>query len=124
EVLSGRTIETDDDLREAARRIAGMGPRNVVIKGGHRRGEAVDVLFDGDDFLEFSAPRIDTNNTHGTGCTFSAAIAARLARGDDVASAVREAKIAVTAAIRHALDLGEGHGPTNHLAIGRDSGDA
>ena len=119
EVLWGRPIESDEDARDAAQAIAGLGPRIVVVKGGHRAGDAVDLLFDGSGFEELSAPRVDTRNTHGTGCTFSAAIAAQLAKGDDVASAVRAAKAAVTAAIRASLDLGAGHGPTNHMAIGR-----
>ena len=84
--LCGRTISSLDDVREAARRIADMGPRHVVIKGGHGAGERlIDVLFDGHAFHEFRTLRVDTRNTHGTGCTFASAIAARLAHGAEMA---------------------------------------
>jgi hydroxymethylpyrimidine/phosphomethylpyrimidine kinase len=103
-------------MRKAAGIIHAMGARHVVVKGGHLSGDAVDLLYDGKDFLGFGSPRIATANTHGTGCTYSAAIAAGLAFGKDVAGAVAEAKRYITAAIRHAWRLGGGHGPTNHLA--------
>jgi len=114
--LSGMTIENRADLQEAAARIYETGPRYVLIKGGHF--EAVDVtdyLYDGVRLHEFTAPRIDTKNTHGTGCTYSAAIAAYLAKGDDVPTAVRKAKEYLTHAIRRSFDLGAGHGPLNHF---------
>ncbi len=116
EVLSGIRIKTLDDMRAAAKVIRKMGARHVVVKGGHLSGEAVDLLYDGENFLEFRSQRIATEDTHGTGCTFSAAIATELAFGKDIAAAVTEAKRYITAAVRHAWRLGEGHGPTNHLA--------
>ncbi len=114
--LTGIKIGTFEDMREAARRIHGMGPKWVLVKGGHLAGSARDLLFDGRSFHEFSAERIETLNTHGTGCTLSAAIAALLARNLPVPEAVRRAKDFVTIAIRHALPLGRGHGPTHHFA--------
>jgi hydroxymethylpyrimidine/phosphomethylpyrimidine kinase len=116
EVLSGIRIATLDDMKKAAKIIHEMGARHVIVKGGHLPGDAVDLLYDGADFQGFRSPRIVTEDTHGTGCTYSAAIAAGLAFGKDVAGAVTEAKRYITAAIRHAWRLGGGHGPTNHLA--------
>ncbi len=116
EVLSGIRIETLDDMKEAARIIRKLGARHVVVKGGHLSGDAVDLLYDGGGFREFRSPRIATADTHGTGCTYSAAIATGLAFGRDVAAAVAEAKRYITEAVRHAWRLGKGHGPTNHLA--------
>jgi hydroxymethylpyrimidine/phosphomethylpyrimidine kinase len=114
EVLVGRQLESDEDIRQAARDILDLGPRAVVMKGGHRQGDATDVFFDGHSFHTFSAPRIETPNTHGTGCTFSAAITAGLARGMDVLDAVGAAKHYLTEAIRHSQPLGSGHGPVAH----------
>ncbi|MCA1646550.1 MAG: bifunctional hydroxymethylpyrimidine kinase/phosphomethylpyrimidine kinase [Chloroflexi bacterium] len=114
EVLVGRTLETEDEIRQAALDILALGPRAVVMKGGHRAGDATDLLFDGQRFRTFAAERIDTANTHGTGCTFSAAIAAGLADGLDVVDAVGRAKHYVTEAIRRARPLGGGHGPVAH----------
>jgi hydroxymethylpyrimidine/phosphomethylpyrimidine kinase len=85
------------------------------VKGGHLEGEAVDVFFDGTRMEELPAPRIDTRNTHGTGCTYSAAIAARLALGDALLDAVRGAKTYLTEAIRRSYAVGHGHGPVDHL---------
>ena len=122
EALTGMTIESDDDVREAARRIVGMGARSVVVKGGHREGSATDVLYDGSSFREYSAPRIDTVNTHGTGCTFASAVAAGLAQGKSVEEAVGQAKEYVTEAIRASFPIGRGHGPLNHFyELWRDS---
>jgi hydroxymethylpyrimidine/phosphomethylpyrimidine kinase len=118
EVLAGMPIDAPEDLQRAARLIADLGPEYVVIKGGHRAGAAIDTVFDGEDFIELEAERIETRNTHGTGCTFSAAIAAELARGASVLDAIGLAKQHVTAAIAASLDIGAGRGPTNHLAIG------
>ncbi len=115
EVLVGRTLETWDDIRAAAREIAAMGPKNVVMKGGHRQGPAVDLLYDGREFHEFTAPRVDTASTHGTGCTFASAIAAGLAKGSDVRQAVALAKAFVTKALQAAYPLGQGHGPVHHF---------
>jgi hydroxymethylpyrimidine/phosphomethylpyrimidine kinase len=114
EVLVGRTIRDDADVRAAAREILALGPRAVVLKGGHRDGPATDLLCDRDGFVEFTAAREPTTNTHGTGCTFSAAIAAGLAQGRDVREAARVAKAYVTGAIRASVPLGRGHGPVAH----------
>jgi hydroxymethylpyrimidine kinase/phosphomethylpyrimidine kinase len=96
-----------------------MGPRNVVVKGGHLEtaSEAIDVLFDGREFYEFALPRITSHNTHGTGCTFASAIAAYLVKGEDVPKAVRDAKKYVSNALRAAQEqrLGQGHGPVDHF---------
>jgi hydroxymethylpyrimidine/phosphomethylpyrimidine kinase len=116
EVLVGRSLQTDDEIRAAAREIQSMGARNVVMKGGHRGGDvAIDLLFDGHEFHEFSAPRIPTTSTHGTGCTFASAVAAFLARGESVPEAVGHAKEYLTQAIRHAKPIGKGHGPVSHF---------
>jgi hydroxymethylpyrimidine/phosphomethylpyrimidine kinase len=116
EVLSGRIIRSLDDAREAARRIHGMGSSAVIIKGGHATGdEVVDLLFDGHAFTEFRTPRINTRNTHGTGCTFASAVAANLALGHDLADAVGRAQQYVAGAIRHGLAIGRGHGPLDHF---------
>lgn len=116
EVLSGLKIAGEADLRAAAERIHALGPRYVLMKGGHLEGpEAVDFLFDGDTMLRFAGPRFDTPHTHGTGCTYSSAIAAGLARGDAVADAVRAAKAYVAGAIEHPITIGHGRGPLNHL---------
>jgi len=114
EVLVGAALESDEAIREAARKIVDLGPKTVVMKGGHRQGDAVDVLFDGRDFVEFRSERFDTPNTHGTGCTFSAAIAAGLARGLEVGQSVGDAKRYVSEAIRRSRPLGAGHGPVAH----------
>jgi hydroxymethylpyrimidine/phosphomethylpyrimidine kinase len=114
EVLVGRSLETEDEIRQAARDIVDMGPRAVVMKGGHRPGDAIDILFDGHRFHTFASERFATPNTHGTGCTFSAAIAAGLASGMGLVDAVGLAKRYLTEAIRHAAPLGRGHGPVAH----------
>ena len=115
ETLTGRSIVTDDDVRKAAQAIVAMGAASVVIKGGHRDGPATDLYYDGISFQEFTAPRIDTVNTHGTGCTFASAVAAGLAKGMDTEDAVGQAKEFVTEAIRRSFTIGQGHGPLNHF---------
>jgi hydroxymethylpyrimidine/phosphomethylpyrimidine kinase len=116
-VLTGMDIRTVADMERAAVAIHQMGARYVVVKGGHLAvGDSVDVLYDGEKFTHFPSPRVETKNTHGTGCTFASAIAAGLAKGLDVMEAVRQAKEYITLALRHALDLGQGHGPTHHFA--------
>lgn len=114
EVLVGRPIKTEEELLQAARDIVRLGPRAVVMKGGHLAGDPVDVLFDGEQFHRFEAVRVHTPSTHGTGCTFSAAIAAQMARGVGVVEAVGMAKAYITGAIQHAQPLGKGHGPVAH----------
>jgi hydroxymethylpyrimidine/phosphomethylpyrimidine kinase len=114
--LVGREVRTLADMEEAARRIADLGPRVVVVKGGHLPGAAVDVVFDGSQVEHLEAPRVETPHTHGTGCVFSAAIAASLARGEGVSEALRSAKAFITRAIEAALPLGRGHGPANPLS--------
>jgi hydroxymethylpyrimidine/phosphomethylpyrimidine kinase len=116
EALTGSRIRTLVDVRAAAQAIYAEGPRAVLIKGGHLDGDAVDVLFDDDGFQEFAAPRLGTRHTHGTGCTYSAAIAAGLARGLGLAEAVGRAKRFVHEAIRTNPGLGQGCGPVNHHA--------
>jgi len=116
EVLTDVIIVTPSDMKAAARMIFDMGARNVVIKGGHLIGGAVDILYDGRNFYEFPFERIATQDTHGTGCTYSAALAAALAAGKGLIQSVEIAESFIATAIRHALRLGKGHGPTNHLA--------
>ncbi|MDP7587773.1 MAG: bifunctional hydroxymethylpyrimidine kinase/phosphomethylpyrimidine kinase [SAR202 cluster bacterium] len=115
ETLTGLTIVTDEDVRKAAQAIVAMGAASVVVKGGHREGPATDVYFDGRDFREFTAPRFETVNTHGTGCTFASAVAAGLAKGLEAEDAVGQAKEFVTEAIRRSFPIGQGHGPLNHF---------
>ncbi len=111
EALTGRQIRAVDDLRSAAVRLVELGARAAGVKGGHLDGPAADVFYDGQAFVTLSADRIDSRHTHGTGCTFSAALAARLAQGDALADAVRAAKAYVTRAIERAPGLGRGAGP-------------
>ena len=112
-VLLGRPVKSLEDRRRAARDLVALGARAAVVKGGHAQGDAVDVFFAGAEIAELRAPRVDTQNTHGSGCVFSAAIAAGLARGLETANAVREAKVFVTRAILSSLEIGHGHGPVN-----------
>jgi len=112
-VLLGRPIATLDERREAARDLIAMGARAAVVKGGHADGDVTDVFFDGTRLVELEGTRIATPNTHGSGCAFSAAITAFLARGADPLDAVREAKVCITGAIAGALEIGHGHGPVN-----------
>jgi hydroxymethylpyrimidine/phosphomethylpyrimidine kinase len=112
--LVGEEIATRDEMADAARALHLLGPRAVLVKGGHLDGpDAIDVLFDGDAVTEISGPRFDTKDTHGTGCALSAAIAARLAHGDSIPDAVRAAKDFVSGAIEHGLRVGRGWGPVN-----------
>ena len=116
EALTGIAIRNLDDARRAARRLCEMGAQAVLIKGGHLAGEATDVLFDGTEWREFPAPRLETRHTHGTGCTYSAAITAGLAQGMALVAAVARAKGFVHEAIRTNPGLGCGSGPVNHHA--------
>ena len=115
EDLTGLSIKTDADVREAAAAIIAMGAKSVVVKGGHRDGPPTDILYDGERFLEFTTERIPSTNTHGTGCTFASAVAAGLAHGLEVPDAVQQAKEYVTSAIRAAYPIGNGHGPLHHF---------
>ncbi len=116
EALVGERIETVDRMREAAVKMLSLGAAKVVVKGGHLGGaEATDVLYDGRAFRELTRPRIDSRHTHGTGCTFSSAVAANLALGKDFFEAVDLAKQYITEAIAHAPALGRGHGPVQHF---------
>jgi hydroxymethylpyrimidine/phosphomethylpyrimidine kinase len=116
--LTGRNIQTVEDMEEAALQIHGMGARNVLIKGGHLSGnEATDVLFDGQDFTHFASGRIAGGDTHGTGCVLSAAITAFLAKGSSVQEAVRLAKEFVTNAIKNSLRIGSGAGSCDPLSL-------
>ncbi|MGE3510042.1 MAG: bifunctional hydroxymethylpyrimidine kinase/phosphomethylpyrimidine kinase [Vicinamibacterales bacterium] len=115
EALSGLTIRSLDDAREAARRIHGMGP-SVVVKGGHATGDdLVDLLFYDGAFVPFHTQRIRTRNTHGTGCTFASAMAAFLALGHGLPEATSRAQAYLAGAIRHGLSIGRGHGPLDHF---------
>jgi hydroxymethylpyrimidine/phosphomethylpyrimidine kinase len=116
EVLAKMPIGSVADMREAATRIAALKPAAVVIKGGHLAGpEVVDVLYEHGQFREFIGPRIEGPNTHGTGCTFAAAIAAQLAKGMALEDAVPAAKAYVEGAMRHGIPLGKGHRPLHHF---------
>jgi hydroxymethylpyrimidine/phosphomethylpyrimidine kinase len=117
EALSGMKISSVEDMKEAAKKIKSFGPKYVLVKGGHLEWskEAIDILYDGKEFYEFRAPRIETQNTHGTGCTYSAAICGSLAKGFDILESVKLAKEYVTGAIRKSFNLGTGHGPLNHF---------
>lgn len=112
------TIKTVTDMEQAAKEIYALGAKVVVIKGGHLDTEqAIDVLYDGEAFKHFPVQRIQTKHTHGTGCTFAAAIAAELAKGKTVLEATERAKGFITCAIDHALNIGQGIGPTHHGAF-------
>lgn len=115
EVLTGMKIDSVPEMKEAAQIIYSMGAKSVLVKGGHLNGDAEDILFEGTKFYSFKTKRIDTKNTHGTGCTFSSAIASNLALGKDLYNSVNAAKEYVTMAIEHSLKIGKGHGPTNHF---------
>lgn len=115
EKIAGGRIKSLADMEEAAKAIHTMGCRAVVVKGGHAAGNAVDVLFDGKEICHFDTARIDTKNTHGTGCTFSSAVASQLAKGVKLREAVQKAKDYVTMAIEHSLNIGKGCGPTHHF---------
>ncbi len=116
-VLVGRPVRTLEDMYAAAREVLQTGARAVLVKGGHLEGseQAIDLFFDGRAFTEFPAPRVDTRNTHGSGCTLAAAIAAFLARGYPLQESVRQAKEFVTGAIKNSYSLGHGNGPLGHF---------
>ncbi|HET8522467.1 MAG TPA: bifunctional hydroxymethylpyrimidine kinase/phosphomethylpyrimidine kinase [Thermomicrobiales bacterium] len=115
EVLAMQRVATREEAENAARKIADTGARYVVIKGGHRDGPPIDLIYDGASFHELHAERIDTQNTHGTGCTFSAAIAAHLALGVEPLDAIAAAKRYITEALKASYPIGDGHSPVNHF---------
>ncbi|MGH7920727.1 MAG: bifunctional hydroxymethylpyrimidine kinase/phosphomethylpyrimidine kinase [Candidatus Dormibacteraceae bacterium] len=115
EVLLGHPVATRSEREQAARELTALGCGAAIVKGGHAEADADDVLFDGDHLIWLPGERLDARNTHGSGCVFSAAIAAGLARGLALYPAVREAKRFITGAIRHSLELGGGHGPVNPM---------
>lgn len=115
EVILGRTIRTIAERRLAARDLVALGPRAAVVKGGHAGDDVTDVYWDGSEMIELPAIRVATANTHGSGCVFSAAIAAGLAKGLEPLAAVRQAKEFISGAIEHSLEIGHGHGPVNPM---------
>jgi len=115
EVLTGGEIRTLEQMKQAAMAIRALGPQNVVVKGGHLEGVAADVFYDGREFIEFRAERIQTRNTHGTGCIFASAIATGLAQRKNLRESVAAAKEFITLAIRASLPIGQGHGPANPM---------
>lgn len=114
--LLGREVRTLDHARDAARALIALGARAVLVKGGHIEGAAIDVLATGSSLVEIEGERIDTPSTHGTGCTYSAAITARLARGMALEDAIRASKVWLTEALRSAPGIGGGIGPLDHFA--------
>ena len=116
EILTGKTITTVSDMKKAAKRLQKMGPKYVLVKGGHLKEMAVDVLHDGSQHYEFSTERVRTRHTHGTGCTLASAIATRLAQGISLMECIDQGKRYLYRALRFSLSLGSGIGPTNHFA--------
>ncbi|WP_425263909.1 bifunctional hydroxymethylpyrimidine kinase/phosphomethylpyrimidine kinase [Thermoflavimicrobium dichotomicum] len=118
EVLIGKPLDRLEARKEAAQMFIDWGAKHVVIKGGHDKNKekAEDLFYDGKEFVTLSAERFETKHTHGTGCTFSAAITAYLAKGVSPLEAVHQAKTFISQAISHPLQIGKGHGPTNHWA--------
>lgn len=115
EHIADMKIENVEDMKLACKKIIEMGCKYVLVKGGHHIGDAIDVLYDGNEFHMFQTKRINTKNTHGTGCTLSSAIASNLAKGLDIKTSVEHSKNYVTTAIEHSLSLGNGCGPTHHF---------
>lgn len=115
QALTGMKITSVAEMEDAALALYELGPQNVLVKGGHLKNEAVDVLFDGKKMYYYESPRIESKHTHGTGCTLSAAIASNLALGYSLQEAVARAKEYITVAIKHGLAIGKGVGPTHHF---------
>ncbi|MUV38447.1 Hydroxymethylpyrimidine kinase [Lentibacillus sp. JNUCC-1] len=115
-LLNDRPLKTVDDLKQAAVDLHKLGPAHVLVKGGRLEGPAVDILYNGEDMTMFEAPRIDTLNTSGAGCSYSAAITAYMAKGESVQAAVHKAKEYITAAIDHSFTYTDKVGPTYHAA--------
>jgi hydroxymethylpyrimidine/phosphomethylpyrimidine kinase len=116
-LLARMAVHDTAGMRQAAARLAALGPQAVLVKGGHLAGDAIDILFHRGAWMEFTSPRIETRHTHGTGCTFSAAITASLAAGHDLQESIRRAKRYITEAIRNNPGLGSGAGPLDHHAL-------
>ncbi len=115
EVIAKISINTLQQMEEAAKAIYQLGAKNVLLKGGHLEDDSTDILYDGQEFSYFSSTRINTKNTHGTGCTLSSAITANLALGYSIAQAMSISKDFITTAIKHSLSIGKGVGPTHHF---------
>lgn len=115
EEILGYEIKTVEEMKVAAKKLIELGPKAVLVKGGHLEDDATDLLYDGREFILLPQERINTVHTHGTGCTLSSAITANLAKGMNVKDAVIEGKKYITSAIRHGFELGKGVGPTNHF---------
>ena len=115
EEITNMKIETVEDMKKAGQIILNLGPKYVLMKGGHLNGDCVDILIGKDLFEVFEGERIDRKNTHGTGCTISSAITSHLALGYDIKEAVRLSKEYITEAIRHSFDIGKGVGPVHHF---------
>ena len=122
QTLTGLSVQTEADMEEAAERLALRTGNAVLIKGGHREGEAADILFCGGKVSRFVSPRIENPNTHGTGCTLSSSIACHMAEGNDMEESIRKAKEYLNGALEAMLDLGKGNGPLNHMYAIRGSG--
>lgn len=115
EEITGIEIKTVDDMKLAGEAILKLGPKYVLMKGGHLEGDATDILIGSDTFEVYTTKRLDRKNTHGTGCTISSSIAAHLALGYDIVTAVSMSKTYITEAIEHSFDIGKGVGPVNHF---------
>lgn len=115
EVLSGMSIKSDEDMIKAAKEISKNIDSAILIKGGHYDKNANDLLYDNGEIFWFKGERVDTNNTHGTGCTLSSAIACNLAMGYSKEESIKNAKDYITGALKAGLDLGRGSGPLNHM---------
>lgn len=123
EILTGIRIKDAKDMEKAAQKMLRMGVQCVVIKGGHLEGEqATDRIYTQQQFFSLTTPRIETKDTHGTGCTFSAALTANIAKGLSLQAAIVEAKKFIHLAISTPLHIGNGHGPTNHFAYKNNQG--
>lgn len=115
EVLTGLTIQSEEDMKTAAQKIHALGPKYVLVKGGHRLNDANDLLYDGERFVRIQGKRLETKNTHGTGCTLSSAIASFLAQGQGIKEAVENSKAYISQAIADSLEIGHGVGPVGHF---------
>ena len=115
EDILGIKIENVNEMKEVAKKLLKLGPKAVLVKGGHLKDDATDILYDGNKLILFPQEKIDSKNTHGTGCTLSSAIAANLAKGMEWEQAVDKGKEYITGAIEFGFDIGKGVGPTHHF---------